>query len=153
VEYRIVEDDLSGAEVAELHALHLSGMFELSPADKVHALPIERLRQPDVTFYSAWAGDDLAAIGAIKQLDSTSGELKSMRAAPAWRGKGAGEAILLRLLEEARARGYSWLGLETGRTPDFVPAHSLYAKHGFSECAAFADYVTDEWSVCMGRTL
>ncbi len=153
MDYRIVEDDLTGSEVAALLAFHLSGLSALSPADKVHALPIERLRQPDVTFYSAWAGDELAAVGALKQLDATSGELKSMRAAPAWRGKGAGEAMLLRLIEEARRRGYSWLGLETGRTPDFVAAQTLYAKHGFSECDAFADYVADEWSMCMSRTL
>jgi putative acetyltransferase len=153
MEYRIVEDDLSGAAVAQLLAFHLSGLSELSPADKIHALPIERLRQPDVTFYSAWAGDELAAVGALKQLGATSGELKSMRAAPAWRGKGAGEAILLRLMEEARRRGYSWLGLETGRTPDFIPAHSLYAKHGFTPCDAFADYVVDEWSICMSRAI
>lgn len=153
MDYRIVEDDLSGPDVAQLLAFHLSGLSELSPAEKVHALPIERLRQPDVTFYSAWAGNELAAIGALKQLDATSGELKSMRAAPAWRGKGAGETILLHLLAEARKRGYTWLGLETGRTPDFVAAQTLYAKHGFTECEAFADYVADEWSMCMSRSL
>jgi putative acetyltransferase len=153
MDYRIVEDDLSGEAVAALLAFHLSGLSELSPADKIHALPLERLRQPDVTFYSAWAGDELAAIGALKQFDGTSGELKSMRAAPAWRGKGAGEAILLHLMAEARGRGYTWLGLETGRTPDFIAAQSLYSKHGFTECEAFADYVADEWSMCMSRDL
>jgi len=151
--YRIVEDDLSGGEVAELLSLHLAELSGLSPAEKVHAMPIERLRQPDVTFYSAWHGDELAAVGALKQLDETSGELKSMRAAPAYRRKGAGEAILLHLLAEAERRGYWWLGLETGRTPDFVPAQSLYSKHGFNECEAFADYVADQWSMCMSRAL
>jgi putative acetyltransferase len=76
-----------------------------------------------------------------------------MRAAPAYRGKGAGEAILLHLIDAARARGYRWLGLETGGTPDFKPAQSLYAKHGFSACEAFGEYRTDDFSICMGRQL
>ena len=116
-------------------------------------MPLERLRQPDVTFYSAWDGDTLAAVGALKALDAARGELKSMRAAPAYRGKGAGKAILEHLLAEARRRGYDWLGLETGRPDPFVPARALYVSYGFSDCEAFADYVLDEWSVCMSRTL
>ena len=152
-QYRVIEDDLSGDEVAALLRLHLDEMHQWSPAEKVHAMPIERLRAPDVTFYSAWDGETLAAVGAIKHLDATRGELKSMRAAPEYRGKGAGKAILLRLLEEARQRGYAWLGLETGRPEPFRPAQQLYASHGFTECEAFADYVPDEFSLCMSRTL
>ena len=152
-DYRIVEDDLTGAEVAALLELHLGEMHQWSPACKVHAMPLERLRQPDVTFYSAWDGGTLAAVGAIKHLDEGRGELKSMRAAPAYRGKGAGKAILEHLISEARRRGYAWLGLETGVPEPFVPARTLYASHGFTECDAFADYVLDEWSVCMSRAL
>jgi len=152
-DYRIVEDDLSGPEVAALLALHLGEMHQWSPACKVHAMPLERLRQPDVTFYSAWDGGTLAAVGALKHLGDGRGELKSMRAAPAYRGKGAGKAILEHLIAEARHRGYAWLGLETGVPEPFVPARLLYARYGFTECEAFADYVLDEWSVCMARTL
>ena len=152
-DYRIVEDDLTGPEVAALLELHLGEMHQWSPACKVHAMPLDRLRQPDVTFYSAWDGETLAAVGALKHLGDGRGELKSMRAAPAYRGKGAGKAILEHLLAEARRRGYSWVGLETGVPEPFVPARTLYASYGFTECAAFADYVLDEWSVCMSRTL
>ena len=151
--YRIHEDDLSGAEVAALLALHLEEMHRWSPACKVHAMPLERLREKDVTFYSAWDGNTLAAVGALKHLDDARGELKSMRAAPEYRGRGAGKAILLHLLAEARRRGYSWLGLETGVPDHFLPARRLYESHGFAECPAFADYVSDEWSMCMSRTL
>lgn len=151
--YRIVEDDLSGPEVAALLELHLADMHRWSPACKVHAMPIERLRQPDVTFYSAWDGATLAAVGALKHLDDTRGELKSMRAAPSYLGKGAGKAILEHLMAEARRRGYSWLGLETGVPEPFLPARSLYQSYGFTPCEAFADYVLDEWSTCMSRTL
>ena len=151
--YRIVRDDLSGPEVADLLRLHLDEMHQWSPACKVHALPLERLREADVTFWSAWDGERLAAVGALKDLGAGRGELKSMRAAPEYRGQGAGEAILLHLLAEARARGYSWLGLETGVPEPFLPARRLYEKHGFAECPAFGDYVSDDFSMCMDRSL
>jgi putative acetyltransferase len=151
--YRIVEDDLSGPEVAALLELHLGEMHQWSPACKVHAMPLERLREPDVTFYSAWSGETLAAVGALKALDARRGELKSMRAAPAFRGQGAGKAILEHLIAEARGRGYAWLGLETGRPEPFVPARRLYESYGFAECPAFGEYVSDEFSLCMERTL
>jgi putative acetyltransferase len=152
-EYRIIEDDLQGPEVADLLAFHLAEMHALSPPCKVHAMPVERLRQPDVTFYSAWDGSELAAVGALREIDATRGELKSMRATPAYRGKGAGEAILLHLVAEAQRRGYTWLGLETGRPAAYLPAQSLYRKHGFSECEDFGDYIGDEFSLCMSRGL
>jgi putative acetyltransferase len=152
-EYRITEDDLRGAAVIELLAFHLAEMHALSPACKVHAMPVERLRRGDVTFYSAWDGDALAAVGALREIDASRGELKSMRAAPAYRGKGAGEAILRHLVAEAERRGYAWLGLETGRPGAWGPARALYRKHGFAECEDFGDYVGDEFSLCMSRAL
>ncbi len=150
---RIVEDDLSGADVQALVALHLAEMHKHSPACSVHALPADRLRQPGVTFWSAWAGADLAAIGAMKQLDPTHGELKSMRAAPAFRGKGLGEAMLLHLIARARARGYRRLSLETGSGEAFGPAIGLYRKHRFVECGPFADYGEDPFSTFMALEL
>jgi len=152
-EYRIREDDLAGHEVAELLKLHLAWAHTYSPACKVHALPIEKLREPGVTFFAAWDGEHLAAVGALKRIDDRRAEIKSMRAAPAYRGKGAGDAILRHLIAEARARGYAWLGLETGRPAAFQPARSLYRKLGFSECPAFGDYQDDGFSLCMGLLL
>ncbi|RXZ64398.1 GNAT family N-acetyltransferase [Pelagerythrobacter rhizovicinus] len=153
MEYRIAQDPLEDAEVLALLQLHLDEMHRWSPACKVHALPAERLRDPEVTFYAVREGDRLAAVGALKELAPDRGELKSMRAAPAYRGKGAGEAVLLHLLAEAQARGYRWLGLETGRPEAFRPALRLYEKHGFAECPAFGDYVSDEFSLCMEKWL
>ena len=152
-EYRIREDDLAGHEVAELLKLHLAWAHTYSPACKVHALPIEKLREPGVTFFAAWDGEHLAAVGALKRIDDRRAEIKSMRAAPAYRGKGAGDAILRHLIAQARARGYAWLGLETGRPAAFQPARSLYRKHGFRECPAFGDYQDDGFSLCMSRLL
>ena len=151
--YRILPDDLTDLRIIELLRFHLEEMHSWSPACKVHAMPVERLREPDVSFFAAWDGEALAGVGALKEIDDTRGELKSMRATPEYRGKGAGEAILLHLMEEARRRGYTWLGLETGRPEPFLPAVKLYEKHGFAECENFGDYISDEFSLCMSRTL
>lgn len=150
---RIVEDDLSGEDIADLLRLHLAEMHAWSPPCSVHAMPIERLRQPDVTFWSVWEGDRLAGCGALKHLDARHGEIKSMRAHPDYRGRGVGKAILRHLLAVARARGYARVSLETGRPEPFVPARRLYESHGFAECPPFADYVLDDFSICMTKEL
>ena len=151
--FRITEDDLTGPAVAALLQLHLDEMHRWSPPASVHAMPLDRLRAPDVTFYAAWHGAELAACGALKALGPRHGELKSMRAAPAWRGRGAGRAMLDHLLREARARGYFRVSLETGRPAEFDAARQLYLANGFAECPPFADYVADAFSICMTRTL
>ena len=152
-QYRILPNDLTDDRVLDLLRFHLDEMHQWSPPESVHAMPAERLRHPDVSFFAAWDGETLAAVGAIKELDEARGELKSMRAAPAYRGKGAGQAILAHLLSEAERRKYRWLGLETGRPEPFVPAKKLYEKHGFAECEPFADYVSDDFSMCMSKSL
>ena len=152
-DYLIREDDLTGAEVAALLRLHLDEMHQWSPPESVHAMPIERLRASDVTVYSLWQGNQLAACGALKQLDPSHGELKSMRAHPDFRGRGAGRAMLDHLLGEARRRGYTRVSLETGRPAAFCPARALYEANGFAECPPFGDYVADDFSICMTREL
>lgn len=152
-EVRIIRDDLSGEEIQALIAFHLNQMHANSPACKVHAMPVSRLREADVTFWSAWIGSEIAGMGAMKQLDAGHGELKSMRVAPEWLGKGVGQAILRHLIAVARSRGYGRVSLETGRTEAFLPAISLYRKHGFAECEAFGDYVSDDFSQCMTLAL
>ncbi|TIX51098.1 GNAT family N-acetyltransferase [Alteraurantiacibacter aquimixticola] len=151
--FRLIEDDLTAPEVVALLQQHLDEMHQFSPPEMVHAMPVERLRQTDVTFYSAWHDGQLAAVGAIRHIDDQRGELKSMRASDLFRGRGAGEAVLLQLMAEARRRGYRWLGLETGRTEPFHPALGLYRKHGFSECAPFGDYLPGDFSICLSRNL
>ena len=151
--FRIIADDLSGAQVAALLQLHLDEMHRWSPPESVHAIPIARLRAADVTFYSAWHGEELAACGALKALGGGHGELKSMRAAPQWLGRGAGRAILDHLLREARARGYTKVSLETGRPDEFRAARLLYEANGFVQCPPFADYTADPFSICMTREL
>lgn len=151
--FRIAAEDPTRADVLALLEQHLTEMHRCSPACKVNSLPAKRLAEPDVTFFTARVDGALAAIGALKQIDASSGEIKAMRAADNWRARGAGAAILVQLLNEARARGYSWIGLETGRHEVFQPAQRLYAKHGFTECDPFGDYESDDFSLCMGQSL
>lgn len=149
----IAEDDLAGADIIALLRYHLDQMMTHSPICSVHAFPVERLRAPDVTFYALRVDGRLAGCGALKQIDASHGELKSMRTDPAFLRRGLGEAMLLHLMAEARSRGYARLSLETGRPEPFHPAHALYRKHGFAECAPFGDYSEDPFSMCMTRTL
>jgi putative acetyltransferase len=150
---RIVEDDLSGEAIAGLLRWHIEELHRLSPPESCHVMPIDRLRQPDVTFWSAWDGAQLAGCGALKRLDALHGEIKSMRAAAAYLGKGVGKAILLHLVGEARARGYRRLSLETGTIDEFIPAQRLYAANGFVPCPPFADYRLDPLSLYLTRAL
>lgn len=152
-DYCIVEDDLAGPEIAGLLQLHLDEMHKFSPPESVHALPMDRLRGSDITFWSAWRGEQLAACGALKEIDGAHGEIKSMRAHPDFRGPGAGRAILYHIMAEAAARGYSRLSLETGSTDEVIPARRLYGANGFAECGPFGDYELDPFSVYMTRTL
>lgn len=150
---RIVEADPAEEPVARLIGYHVEQMHRWSPPASVHALPANRLREDDVTFYAAWHDGRLAGCGALKQLEADHGELKSMRVAPEFLRRGIGEAILLRLLGEARARGYSRVSLETGDGEPFVPALRLYAKHGFTRCEPFAGYTDDGFSQCLSKAL
>ncbi|MEP6652144.1 MAG: GNAT family N-acetyltransferase [Myxococcales bacterium] len=146
-------DDLSGGSTRALIARHLAGMRASSPPESVHALDVDKLRAPDVTFWSVWVGEEIAGCGALKRLDTRRGELKSMRVADAFLGRGAGRALLEHLIVAARARGLETLLLETGSGPAFVPALSLYESAGFVRCGPFDGYTDDPFSVFMTRAI
>lgn len=150
---RIREDDLRGAEVRDLLGEHLADMCAVTPPESVHALDLEALRAPGLTFWSAWEGASLVGCGALKELDARRGEIKSMRTARAHRRRGVAARMLEHLVEEARRRGYERLLLETGSLPAFAPARALYARHGFEERGPFADYSEDPNTVFMERRL
>jgi putative acetyltransferase len=146
-------DDLRGPEIRDLLAEHLRNMHELSPPESVHALDLEALRHPSITFWTAWSGSDLLGCGALKELERSHGEIKSMRTANSHRRSGVARAILQRILAEARARAYVRLSLETGSQPQFLPARRLYEGFGFATCGPFADYIEDPNSVFMTRRI
>ena len=142
-------DDLTGEKIAALINEHLTGMLDITPAESVHALPLEKLKQPNITFWSVWDQDDLMGCGAIKELTPLHAEIKSMRTATPHLRKGVASKLIEHLLKEAKMRGYKRVSLETGASKDFLPARKLYEKHGFSYCGPFADYKDDLNSVFM----
>lgn len=143
---RIERDDLTHPDVVALIELHLRSAFENSPPGSVFALDLSGLRDPAVTLWSAWDGGDLLGMGALKQLDSGHGELKSMRTAPAHLRKGVAAAMLDYLIAEGRGRGYARLSLETGNNAPFAPARAMYERAGFVPCGPFADYTDQAFS-------
>ncbi|APF32894.1 GNAT family N-acetyltransferase [Microbacterium paludicola] len=149
----IVRDDLTGAATRGLLAAHLAGMLANTPVESVHALDLTALQHPSVRVYSAWVGDEIAAVGAYKAFDGDRAEIKSMRVADGFLGRGLGRAMLQHLEREARDAGIRSLWLETGSGPDFVAARSLYESAGFSYCPPFGDYSPDPLSVFMTRDL
>ena len=149
----IREDDLTDPAVIELLEGHLADMASHTPAESVHAMPVERLAGPDVTFWAVRAGDRLVGCGALKEIDTRHGEIKSMRTSDDARGQGIGGLLLDHLLAEAHRRGYARVSLETGSNEPFEPARRLYARRGFTMCEPFGDYVLDPWSVFMTKEI
>ncbi|SFC81253.1 putative acetyltransferase [Polaromonas sp. OV174] len=146
---KIEIDDLSRPAIQALLNEHLQSMYELSPPESVHALDLEKLRQPEITFWSAWDGSLLLGCGALKELNPKHGELKSMRTPNGLRRRGAGRAILAHVIEVAKSRSYECLSLETGTIDAFKPAQRLYESFGFVYCGPFGDYAEDPNSVFM----
>lgn len=144
-------DELRGPEIAALLQQHLRDMHATSPPESVHALDLDGLRQPDISFWTLWDGNQLAGCGALRQLDAYHGEIKSMRTSDNYLRQGVASRLLQHLLQEAARRGYHRLSLETGSMAYFAPARALYARYGFTECGPFADYAPDPNSIFMTR--
>ncbi|ENC11565.1 hypothetical protein ECP02994385_2135 [Escherichia coli P0299438.5] len=134
-------------------AYHISGMLQQSPPESSHALDVQKLRNPTVTFWSVWEGEQLAGIGALKLLDDKHGELKSMRTAPNYLRRGVASLILRHILQVAQDRCLHRLSLETGTQAGFTACHQRYLKHGFVDCEPFADYRFDPHSRFLSLTL
>lgn len=153
----IRRDDVRDPRVLAFLREHLADMHAVSPPESVHALDVDRLRQPDISFFTQWLGEGEGALlvgtGAIRRLDATHGELKSMRTRADVRRQGLGRRMLQHLLAEARNMGLRRVSLETGTEPYFAPASALYEAHGFADCQPFADYSLDPHSRYMTRVL
>jgi putative acetyltransferase len=138
--FEIGEDDLSGESTLALLKIHLAGMNANSPPGSVFALDLSGLKAPQVTVWSVRHGEQVVGIGALKKLDRSSGEVKSMRTHPKYLRQGVAALLLEYMIAKARARAWRRLSLETGSGPAFEPALNLYRKRGFTEGAAFSDY-------------
>jgi putative acetyltransferase len=150
---RIVEGGLDDPRVVALLTAHVTRARAETARGSAHALDLEGLREPDMTFWSAWEGDEVVGVGALRRLSAEHGEIKSMHTAEAARGRGVGSALLRQIMATARERGMSRLSLETGSWPYFLPARALYARHGFVECGPFGEYREDPNSVFMTLAL
>jgi putative acetyltransferase len=146
-------DDLQGHAIKALLQAHLDAMYEYSPPESVHALDLDALRHPSISFWCAWDGDELLGCGALKQHSAEHAELKSMRTVSAHLRKGVARAILRHIESAARAKGIQRVSLETGSNAPFAAAQKLYASEGFVECEPFADYVLDPYSLFMTKVL
>jgi putative acetyltransferase len=142
-------DDLRGPEIAALIDAHLEHCRKWSPLESVHARDLDALRAKDMTFWSVWDRGNLVGCGALRELDRSHGEIKSMHTAAQHRGKGAAAALVAHITREARSRGYRRLSLETGSHDAFAPARALYSRFGFVPTGPFGDYIPDPHSVFM----
>jgi putative acetyltransferase len=149
----IAVDDPRAEDVRALLAIHLAFANQHSPPADVHALDVDALLDPAVTFFGYRRAGRLLAIGALRRMDAEHAEVKSMHTASEARGQGVGRAMLAHLIDEARARGYRRLSLETGTMAAFEPARALYASAGFVPCEPFGSYFHSPNSACMTLSL
>jgi len=145
----IAVDDLSGEDIAAFLGEHMDDMVAVSPPESRHALNLDGLRQPGITFWTMREAGQVIACGALKALSADHGEIKSMRTSHVYRGRGIASLMLDHIIHEAKTRGYRRLSIETGSMDFFKPAHALYAKHGFEPCPPFAGYREDPNSIFM----
>ena len=150
---QIIEDDLQGEAIQALLNEHLQSMAVHSPPQSVHALDLEALRRPEVTFWTAWQDQALLGCGALQQVEPGHGEIKSMRTAREHLRKGVAARMLEHIIKVAKQRAYQRLSLETGSMAAFAPARALYARFGFEHCPPFATYIEDPYSTFMTREL
>ncbi len=151
-----MEIRIGGLESPQTYALlqdHLRSVQDYSPPESIHALDLEALRQPEMTFWTAWEESELLGCAALKELNLHHGEIKSMKTSTQHLRRGVASRLLNHLLEEARRRGYKRLSLETGSHDAFEPARRLYASFGFTFCGPFSHYVEDRFSVFMTKEI
>lgn len=146
-------DDLTDERVLALLRLHLETMAPTAPEESRHALDLDGLRRPDITFWCLWDGEALAGFGALKRLSPEHAEIKSMRTAPGYLRRGIAARILAHIIDAAKQRGFRTLSLETGSMAYFEPAHRLYESFGFTRCEPFGDYKPDPLSLFMTMSL
>lgn len=149
IQFTIRLDDPGSPDIRAFLEAHLNDMRAVSPPESKHALDVEGLRKPEISFWTVRDGVQLIACGALKAIDETHGEIKSMRVVESHRGRGVASLLLRHLVAVARQRNYSRLSLETGSMDFFRPARALYDRHGFEPCPPFADYKPDQNSVFM----
>lgn len=152
-EATVALEDPQAADVVALLERHLAFARSESPPEDAHALDVEGLRGPDISFFTLRREGALLAVGALRRLDVDHAEIKSMHTAEGHRGQGLAARMLEHLITHARREGFSRVSLETGSMQIFSPARALYRRAGFVECPPFGDYLPSDWSTCFTLTL
>jgi putative acetyltransferase len=146
-------DALSNPHIIKFLQAHHNDMLKHSPVESVHALDVTKITQPNITFYSLWIDNNLAGVGALKALNATHGEIKSMRTSSNYLRQGIAAKLLTHIIEQATLQGYKKLSLETGTAKAFLPAQKLYTQFGFKKCEPFGNYEQDPYSLFMSKVL
>jgi putative acetyltransferase len=150
---KIIEGGLDDVQVLDMLRFHFDTNMAVTPPGSAHVFDVSRLKQADVFFWSSWNVETLMGTGALKLLDTTHGEIKSMHTLQTARRSGVGAAMVQHIMQQAKLKGLRRLSLETGSFEFFAPARALYARHGFEECAPFGDYELDPHSTFMTREI
>lgn len=145
--------ELRNKDVITLLQEHHKDMLSHSPAESVHALDLNALEAPDITFWSFWINQTLAGVGALKEIDMEHGEIKSMRTSTNHLRQGVAGKLLEHIIKQANIRSYKRLSLETGTMNAFLPAQKLYQQFGFLECEPFGNYKEDPYSMFMTKRI
>lgn len=150
---KIVEGGLDHQQVLAMLRFHFDTNMAVTPPGSAHVFDVSRLKAPDVFFWSAWIGEMLMGVGALKLMGNDEGEIKSMHTLQTSRRSGVGGAMLRHIIDEAQKHGVKRLYLETGSFGFFAPARALYAKHGFKPCGPFGQYKPDPNSTFMTKEI
>ena len=145
----VAVDDPRADDVRSLLEMHLAFAHEVTPPEGVFALDVDGLVDPTVTFVSARRDGELLGVGALKEIDASHAELKSMHTVEAARRQGVGRALVRHLVSVAADRSYERVSLETGTEDAFAPARAFYTSLGFTPCERFGVYVHSPTSACM----
>ncbi len=148
-----LENNFDHPEVNNLLTKHFIELRSVSPEGSAHVLDIPGLKTPSIKFWSLWDNNQLIGCGALKFLDETHGEFKSIRVADKFKGKDKGIKIINHLIEQAAKLGVKKLSIETGSGEFFKPARKLFKKCGFKDCKPFAHYKEDPNSCYMNLPL
>ena len=150
---RSVEGNFENHEVHQLLIKHFIELRSVSPEGSTHVLDISGLKDLSIKFWSLWEGDELMGVGALKFLDKTHGEFKSIRVNDKFRNKKNGLKVINHLIKEAKKLDIEKLSLETGAGVFFNPARKLFNKCGFKVCNPFSHYKEDVNSVYMSMLI
>jgi ribosomal protein S18 acetylase RimI-like enzyme len=103
-------------------------------SEELAGLPGKYAGPRGVIILAESGGEPLGCV-ALRPLDGQACEMKRLYVRPAGRGRGLGRQLVARIVEEARARGYTAMKLDT--LPSMASAVALYRSVGFRDAAPY----------------